>query len=230
MTAAVLPFTESEPAPWIFDPIHTQRSGTPKPTPSARTIAIARRATGARSVSLLLSSLSATVGPHREGSHTAGHETNAMTSGPPTQPSQRPRPGLPPGPYLVVGLARSGQAAARLLASRSETVVGCDSGSPDGLEGLRAAGVEVHLDTDGVPLLERTRCLVKSPGVPREAPVVRSAGERGIPVLGELELAWRVIPNRFVAVTGTNGKTTVTELLGQVWRTAAEPIAVAGNV
>jgi UDP-N-acetylmuramoylalanine--D-glutamate ligase len=140
------------------------------------------------------------------------------------------RPGVPPGPYLVVGLARSGQAAALLLASRGEEVIGCDVGSPAGLEGLREAAVEVHLDTDGVPLLERARCLVKSPGVPREAPVVRLARERGIPVLGELELAWRVLPNRFVAVTGTNGKTTVTELLGHVWRTASEPVAVAGNV
>jgi UDP-N-acetylmuramoylalanine--D-glutamate ligase len=144
--------------------------------------------------------------------------------------SKRLRPGVPPGPYLVVGLARSGQAAALLLASRGEEVIGCDVGSPAGLEGLREAAVEVHLDTDGVPLLERARCLVKSPGVPREAPVVRLARERGIPVLGELELAWRVLPNRFVAVTGTNGKTTVTELLGHVWRTASEPVAVAGNV
>jgi UDP-N-acetylmuramoylalanine--D-glutamate ligase len=130
----------------------------------------------------------------------------------------------------MVGLARSGRAAAQLLAKRSEEVIGCDSGSPGGLEGLRGAGVEVHLDTDGIPLLERARCLVKSPGVPREAPVVRLARERGIPVLGELELAWRLLPNRFVAVTGTNGKTTVTELLGHVWRTAGEPVAVAGNV
>jgi UDP-N-acetylmuramoylalanine--D-glutamate ligase len=144
--------------------------------------------------------------------------------------SKRLRPGVPPGPYLVVGLARSGRAAALLLASRGEEVIGCDVGSPAGLEGLREAAVEVHLDTDGVPLLERARCLVKSPGVPREAPVVRLARERGIPVLGELELAWRVLPNRFVAVTGTNGKTTVTELLGHVWRTASEPVAVAGNV
>jgi len=144
--------------------------------------------------------------------------------------SKRLRPAVPPGPYLVVGLARSGQAAALLLASRGEEVIGCDVGSPAGLEGLREAAVEVHLDTDGVPLLERARCLVKSPGVPREAPVVRLARERGIPVLGELELAWRVLPNRFVAVTGTNGKTTVTELLGHVWRTASEPVAVAGNV
>jgi UDP-N-acetylmuramoylalanine--D-glutamate ligase len=153
-----------------------------------------------------------------------------MIPGPTSGASPRPKPAVPGGPYLVVGLARSGQAAARLLASRSENVVGCDSGSPDDVAGLRDAGVEVHLDTDGVPLLERARCLVKSPGVPREAPVVRLARERGIPVLGELELAWRLLPNPFVAVTGTNGKTTVTELIGHVWRTAGEPVAVAGNV
>ena len=144
--------------------------------------------------------------------------------------SPKPRPPLPPGPYLVVGLARSGQAAARLLASRSEEVIGCDSGSPEGGAGLREVGVEVHLDTDGTALLERARCLVKSPGVPSEAPAVRLARERRIPVLGELELAWRLLPNRFVAVTGTNGKTTVTEMLGHVWRVAGEPVAVAGNV
>jgi UDP-N-acetylmuramoylalanine--D-glutamate ligase len=153
-----------------------------------------------------------------------------MSSSLPAAPPAKPRPPVPPGPFLVVGLARSGQAAARLLASRGAEVVGSDSGSPADLAGLRDAGVEVHLDTDGVSLLERARCLVKSPGVPREAPVVRLALERGLPVLGELELAWRLLPNRFVAVTGTNGKTTVTELLGHVWRTAAEPVAVAGNV
>jgi UDP-N-acetylmuramoylalanine--D-glutamate ligase len=140
------------------------------------------------------------------------------------------RPPVPEGPYLVVGLARSGQAAARLLAARGAEVTGCDSGTPEGAEGLRDAGVEVHLDTDGVTLLERTRCLVKSPGVPRQAPVVEAARNRGIPVLAELELAWRLMENPFVAVTGTNGKTTVTELLGHVWRTAGEPVAVAGNV
>ncbi len=72
--------------------------------------------------------------------------------------------------------------------------------------------------------------MVKSPGVPREAPVIAAALERGIDVIGELELAWRAVPNRFVAVTGTNGKTTTVELLGHVYRTAGEPVAVAGNV
>jgi UDP-N-acetylmuramoylalanine--D-glutamate ligase len=144
--------------------------------------------------------------------------------------STKPRPPLPEGPFLVVGLARSGQAAARLLAGRGETVHGADSGSPAGAEGLREAGVEVHLDGDGVGLLDETRCVVKSPGVPREAPVIAAAGERGIEVLGELELAWRALPNAFVGVTGTNGKTTVTELLGHIWREAGEPVAVAGNI
>lgn len=144
--------------------------------------------------------------------------------------SPRDRPPLPAGPYVVVGLARSGEAAAHLLAGRGETVIGVDSGKPDGTERLREAGVEVHLDGDPDETLERAGCVVKSPGVPRESAPVKRALTLGIPVIGELELAWRLIPNRFIAVTGTNGKTTVTELLGHVWRTAQEPVVVAGNV
>jgi UDP-N-acetylmuramoylalanine--D-glutamate ligase len=145
-------------------------------------------------------------------------------------PPRKPRPELPEGPYLVVGLARSGQAVARLLAERGGEVRGVDSGHPEGAAGLAAAGVEVVLDADGLALLEGARTVVKSPGVPREAPVIAAALERGIDVVGELELAWRAIPNRFVAVTGTNGKTTTVELLGHLYRTAGEPVAVAGNV
>ncbi len=134
------------------------------------------------------------------------------------------RPPLPPGPYLVVGLARSGMAAARMLAAHGE-VIGVDSARPEG-----ALDFEAHLDTDGVELLERVRTVVKSPGVPRESAVVAAALERGLDVTGELELAWRLLPNRFVAVTGTNGKTTTVELLGAIWRAAGRPVAVAGNV
>lgn len=137
---------------------------------------------------------------------------------------------MPVGPFLIVGLARSGQAAARLLADREEVVKGVDSRHPDGAAGLRQVGVEVVLDADGLALLEGVRTVVKSPGVPREAAVISAALERGVEVMGELELAWRAIPNRFVAVTGTNGKTTTVELLGHVYRTAGEPVALAGNV
>jgi UDP-N-acetylmuramoylalanine--D-glutamate ligase len=90
--------------------------------------------------------------------------------------------------------------------------------------------VEAHLGTDGVALLERVACVVKSPGVPGEAPVIAAARERGIPVHGELELAWRLLPNPFIAITGTNGKTTTTELVGHIHAEAGLPVAVAGNV
>jgi UDP-N-acetylmuramoylalanine--D-glutamate ligase len=134
------------------------------------------------------------------------------------------RPPLPDGPYLVVGLARSGVAAARMLAAHGE-VVGTDSGRPDVPD-----DIDAQLGVDGVELLERAAVVVKSPGVPNEAAVIVAARERRLPVLGELELAWRLLPNRFVAVTGTNGKTTTTELLGAIWREAGLPVALAGNV
>jgi UDP-N-acetylmuramoylalanine--D-glutamate ligase len=140
-----------------------------------------------------------------------------------------PRPPLPGGPYLVVGLARSGIAAALALRARGETVVGVDAGRPD-VGRLDAAGVEVHLDDQGDQLLDRVATLVKSPGVPHTAPVVEAARARGLPVVGELELAWRMLPNDFIAVTGTNGKTTTTEWIGHIHREAGLPVAVAGNV
>ncbi|HEY0631638.1 MAG TPA: Mur ligase family protein, partial [Thermoleophilaceae bacterium] len=131
------------------------------------------------------------------------------------------RPPLPPGPYLVVGLARSGIGAMRMLAAQG-AVIGVDSGSPD-----VPAGFDVQLESDGLDLLDRVRTVVKSPGVPQEAAVVQAARARGLEVTGELELAWRLMPGtRFVAVTGTNGKTTTVELLGSMLGGAA----VAGNV
>jgi UDP-N-acetylmuramoylalanine--D-glutamate ligase len=104
-------------------------------------------------------------------------------------------------------------------------VVAVDSGTPD-----VPADIDAHLGVDGVELLDGVGSVVKSPGVPNEAAVIVAARERAVPVLGELELAWRLLPNRFVAVTGTNGKTTTTELLGAIWREAGLPVAVAGNV
>lgn len=140
------------------------------------------------------------------------------------------RPGLPAGPWVVVGLARSGVAAALALRARGERVVGVDSGAPAGLDELAAAGVQVRTGVQGVESLEGAGALVKSPGVPREAPVVAAARARGLPVLGELELGWRLLDNELVAVTGTNGKTTTVELIGHLHRTAGLPVAVAGNV
>jgi len=143
-----------------------------------------------------------------------------------------PRPPLPPGPFLVVGLARSGRAAGLALRARGEEVVGSDGGRVDAgaIGELESAGVPVHESSDGLELLDGVRTLVKSPGVPQEAPVVRAARERGVLVLGELELGWRLLPNEVIAITGSNGKTTTTELVGQIHREAGIPVAVAGNV
>jgi UDP-N-acetylmuramoylalanine--D-glutamate ligase len=148
----------------------------------------------------------------------------------------RPRPPLPGGPYLVVGLARSGVAAALTLRERGEDVIGLDSGSAAASGLVKAAGrlspagVEVHFDVSGEALAARVRTLIKSPGVPSDAPVVAAARARGIPVLGEIEFAWRLLANEFIAVTGTNGKTTTTEWIGHIHREAGQPVAVAGNV
>ena len=150
----------------------------------------------------------------------------------------KPRPPLPPGPYLVVGLARSGVAAALALRARGEEVIGCDAGASDQAQlaaaagRLRDAGVEVHLDASGDALaaISEAGTLIKSPGVPQNAPEVLAARARGVPVLGELELAWRLLGNEFIAVTGTNGKTTTTEWIVHIHRESALPVAVAGNV
>ena len=149
------------------------------------------------------------------------------------------RPEPPPGPYLVVGLARSGVAAALTLRARGEEVWALDSGSADSpalaeaAARLREAGAAVSLGDrarfEG-DTARRARSLVKSPGVPREVPLVQAALSAGLTVLGELELAWRLLDNRFVAVTGTNGKTTTTEWIGHILRVAGRPVAVAGNV
>ena len=126
----------------------------------------------------------------------------------------KPRPPLPGGPYLVVGLARSGLAALQVLGARGE----------------RAEGADAKLGSDGLAELEHARAVIKSPGVPADAPVIAAARARGVPVLGEVEFAWRLIPNEFIAVTGTNGKTTTTELIGHIHREAGRPVTVAGNV
>jgi UDP-N-acetylmuramoylalanine--D-glutamate ligase len=148
----------------------------------------------------------------------------------------KPRPPLPPGPYLVIGLARSGIAASLVLRARGAEVIGCDAGASDdpvlvdAARRLSAAGVEVHLDASGDVFAARAGTLIKSPGVPQSAPAVRAARERRLPILGELELAWRLLGNEFIAVTGTNGKTTTTEWIGHIHREAGLPVAVAGNV
>jgi UDP-N-acetylmuramoylalanine--D-glutamate ligase len=126
---------------------------------------------------------------------------------------------------LVLGLARSGQAAALALARRGQQVVGVDRSADVDTGRLAAAGVEVRLGSEEASLLEGMDVLIKSPGVPPEAPLVTAARERGVPVWSEVELGGRLLPNPILGVTGTNGKTTTSELLG-----AMLDAPVAGNV
>jgi UDP-N-acetylmuramoylalanine--D-glutamate ligase len=95
---------------------------------------------------------------------------------------------------------------------------------------LREAGVEVVLGADEPELLDGVDLLVKSPGVPADTPLVTAARERGVTVWSEVELGSRLLGNPILGVTGTNGKTTTSELLGAVFGAADEPVAVAGNV
>jgi UDP-N-acetylmuramoylalanine--D-glutamate ligase len=111
---------------------------------------------------------------------------------------------------LVLGLARSGLAARAALERRGVEVVGADR------------TLENDEDT---ALLDGVDVLVKSPGVPGENPLVTAARERGIPVWSEVELGYRLLRVRLVGVTGTNGKTTTSELLGAILG-----VRVAGNV
>jgi UDP-N-acetylmuramoylalanine--D-glutamate ligase len=131
---------------------------------------------------------------------------------------------------IVVGLARSGQAAALALARRGVPTVGVDRSTHLDVGRLAEAGVEVHLGTEEDPLLEDVELLIKSPGVPGESPLPAAARARGIPVWSEIELGARLLQNPLIGVTGTNGKTTTSELLGAMFRAADRPVAVAGNV
>jgi UDP-N-acetylmuramoylalanine--D-glutamate ligase len=109
---------------------------------------------------------------------------------------------------LVLGLARSGQAAALALRRRGIEVIGVDSSMDVETGRLAKAGVEVHLGTEEEHLLDAVDTVVKSPGVPAEASLVAAARGRGIPIWSEIELGSRLLPNPILGVTGTNGKTT----------------------
>ena len=135
---------------------------------------------------------------------------------------------------LVVGMARSGVAAAQLLLENGATPVLSDRKPEDAfggeLDALRGTACEFRLAEDPVRLLSEVDGLVISPGVPIDAPVVLAAKEQGIPMVGELELAWSLLQGEVLAISGTNGKTTTTTLLGKIFENAGRVTHVAGNI
>jgi UDP-N-acetylmuramoylalanine--D-glutamate ligase len=131
----------------------------------------------------------------------------------------------------VLGLARSGRAAALALATRGVEVVGADRSPAVETGRLAAAGVEVRAGSEEEALLQGVELVVKSPGVPAESTLAAAARGRGLPIWSEVELGYRLLPgNALLGVTGTNGKTTTTELLGAILRAAGRDVEVAGNV
>ena len=136
---------------------------------------------------------------------------------------------------MVLGMARSGIAAARLLLLRGASVVACDAKPREAF-----AGALDELEREGAQLLlgephpedhlEGLDLLVVSPGIRIEHPAIVRAGELGIEVVGEVEYAYRESTGLLLAVTGTNGKTTTTKLAGDIFRNAGRTTWVVGNI
>jgi len=136
--------------------------------------------------------------------------------------------------FLVVGAARSGLAVAGFLLRKGASVTLTDNrslASFDGaLEELRQAGLQISLGSYPEVREDAFDFVVVSPGVPPSVPPIAEARRRGIPVLGELELAYRFCSTPIVAITGTNGKTTTTTLLGEIFQAARRRTMVGGNI
>src|SRR5215470_3341340 len=134
---------------------------------------------------------------------------------------------------LVVGLARSGVAAAEFLSARGARVTVNDAKPEAELKDaatLRAKGVEVVGGGHPRELFEKSDLIVVSPGVPLASEPFKWAKAAGVPVIGEIELAARFLRGRLVGITGSNGKTTTTTLAGELLRDAGLPTQVGGNI
>lgn len=135
---------------------------------------------------------------------------------------------------LVVGLGKSGLAASRVLREKGAAVTACDIRTKEGLGSLvgRLTDRGVSVIAGGYPSVtrENTDLVVTSPGIPRTVPPLVEAEKLGIPIWGEMELAYRFSPAPFIGITGTNGKTTTTALIGEILKKAKYPSIVGGNI
>jgi UDP-N-acetylmuramoylalanine--D-glutamate ligase len=134
----------------------------------------------------------------------------------------------------VVGLAKSGVAAARLIRRLGGRVLASDSSPLEALpaeaRGLERLGCTLWAGGHPDEAFLGAELVVVSPGVPLELPALVAMRARGVPIIGELELAWRVMEADVIAITGTNGKTTTTALTGELLRTQVRPVLVGGNI
>jgi len=135
---------------------------------------------------------------------------------------------------LVVGLGKSGLSAAMFLREQGARVTVSDTRSAVALAkeipALLEAGIMVESGGHGLLTFRRQDLIVVSPGVPMDTPEVKQVVAFGLPVIGELELASRYLQGRIVAITGSNGKTTTTTLVGKIFADAGVPTLVGGNI
>ena len=135
---------------------------------------------------------------------------------------------------LVVGMARSGVAAAKLLHKAGAKVIINDSKTADAIADallpLEGLDIEYKLGCPAGECLEGIDCMIISPGIPDTAGFVVKAKEMGVYVTGELEMAHQLSSGEMVAITGTNGKTTTVSLLGEIFRNAGRTTHVVGNI
>jgi len=135
---------------------------------------------------------------------------------------------------LVVGLGKSGKSAALFLRDHGAKVTVSDVRSAEALAGeipaLLDAGIMVETGGHGLLTFRRQDLIVVSPGVPYDTPELKQVRAFGLPIIGELELASRFLQGQIVAVTGSNGKTTTTSLLGKIFTNAGGPTLIGGNI
>ena len=135
---------------------------------------------------------------------------------------------------LVVGLARTGEVVSLFAAGYGASVTATDIRSENELaasvEKLRARGVRLELGGHPPEILAGQDLVVVSPGVPVNSPLLVAARSAAIPVWSEIELAWRFLRGKLVAITGSNGKTTTTSLTGHILKTAGIETLVGGNI
>jgi UDP-N-acetylmuramoylalanine--D-glutamate ligase len=139
------------------------------------------------------------------------------------------------GEVAVLGLARSGRAVAALLARSGARVYASDAGSSVTLDAtaaqLRTQGIDVDIGRHDESRIASAALTVVSPGVPPDAPAIASAERAGVPVVSEIEIALRFLSGaRYIAITGTNGKTTTTALAGHLLRALGARSVAAGNI
>lgn len=139
------------------------------------------------------------------------------------------------GEAAVIGLGRSGVAASLLLARQGVKVYASDGDrnatATAGAKRLTEAGIDATAGAHDLDRIARAVVVVASPGVPPDAAPLSSARTAGVPIVSEIEVALRALDGaRYIAVTGTNGKTTTTALIGHLLRTLGKRVADAGNI